>query len=180
MHERLWFMKKIPFMLLLVLVGMCLAQRGFSQGTYAPLYLFTNGDGSITPYQSGQMLEVGQTYTITATPAAGYEFSSWQPVNVFIFIQTNYNGGQPVLPPIESMDESLIPTNIYGADLEFTLQSVTMLSAEGANPVIYQASGWQADFVPVPEPADAAMAGCGFAVMAVVRHRQWRRSRNLN
>jgi hypothetical protein len=171
MDKRFWFTKKIPLVGGFILMVLCLAQRGYSQGTLAPLYVFTTGDGSVTPYQSGQMLEVGQTYTIMATPAAGYEFSSWQPVNVFIFIQTNFNGGNPVLPPVESIDESLIPTNIYGADLEFTMQGM-MLSQEGANPVISETSGWQANFVPVPEPAEAVVAGCGLAVMAVFRQRR--------
>jgi hypothetical protein len=139
MCERFWLIKKIPLAAGFILIVLCLAQRVYSQGTLAPLYVFTTGDGFVTPYQSGQMLEVGQTYTITATPAAGYEFSSWQPVNVFIFIQTNFNGGNPVLPPVESIDESLIPTNIYGADLEFTMQGM-MLSQEGANPVLYEQS----------------------------------------
>ena len=149
----------------------CLAQPGFSQDTLAPLYLFTNGDGTITPYQSGQMLEVGQAYDITATAADGNEFSSWQPVNVFIFTQTNYDpNGEPILPPTVSIVASVVPTNIYGSVLEFTMQDDVTLTSVG-NLNITQAFGWQADFVPVPEPAEATIVGYGFAAMAVARRR---------
>src|ERR1700677_1244561 len=98
-----------------ILVIVYLAQSGFSQDTLAPLYLFTNGDGTISPYQSGQMLDVGQTYDLTATAANGYEFNSWQPVNVFIFTQTSYDSnGDPILPPTVSIVTSVVPTNISG------------------------------------------------------------------
>jgi hypothetical protein len=117
------------------------------------------------------MLEVGQKYDITATPADGYEFSSWQPVNVFISIQTNYFAGNPVLPPTESIVPDALPTNIYGADLEFTMQDVTMITGEGQNPSISEVLGWQVNFVSVPEPTEAAIVGCGFAALTVARHR---------
>lgn len=140
---------------LAVLCLLSFAPMGYSQDASAPLYLFTQGNGSISPSQSGQMLEVGQTYIITATPGPGYEFKSWQPVNVFIFVQTNFDsGGNPILPPVETIVPSAVPTNIYGADLDFTLQDVTVLSADGSNPSITLTSGWQADFVPLPQPAD--------------------------
>lgn len=156
---RIWF----------VLAMVCFAHMGYSQGTLAPLYVYTNGDGSISPYQSGQMLEVGQTYDLTATPDPGYQFSSWEPVDVFIFTQTNYNNGEPVLPPTVSIVPSVVPTNIYGADLEFTMQDVIDITSPGENPEIVQAFGWQANFVPVPEPAETAIVGCGLAVIALRR-----------
>lgn len=164
--------KRAALMLWLALT--CFAPPVYSQGTLAPLYLYTSGDGSITPYQSGQMLEAGQTYEITAIPDAGYQFSSWQPVNIFIITQTNYAGGNPIIPPVQSIIPSVVPTNIFGADLEFALQSVLDVTADGLNPNIVEASGWQADFVPIPEPAEAVMVGCGFAVMAVIRRRTWK------
>lgn len=130
------------------------ADRLFSMHTCAS-FLFTNGDGNITPYQSGQMLQVGQTYNITATPDVGYQFSSWQPVQVFIFTQTNFNGsGNPILPPVQSIVPSIIPTNIYGAELTFTMQDTISVTSAGENPNIVEAFGWQANFLPVPEPAN--------------------------
>jgi hypothetical protein len=94
---RIWF--------LMAMAMAIFAQWGYSQGTLAPLYVFTNGDGTITPYQSGQMLEVGQTYDLTATPDFGYEFSSWEPVDVSVITQTNYIRDEPILPPVVSMKD---------------------------------------------------------------------------
>jgi hypothetical protein len=42
-----------------------------------PITLQTNGPGSITGIRDGQVLEIGKTYTVTATPAAGYLFAGW-------------------------------------------------------------------------------------------------------
>jgi uncharacterized repeat protein (TIGR02543 family) len=36
-----------------------------------------HGGGIVSPDYSGQMLEVGTNYTLTATPSAGYVFASW-------------------------------------------------------------------------------------------------------
>ena len=165
-------------LIVLVLMVAGLASRAHSQGNLAPLYVFTNGDGSITPYQSGQMLEAGQTYDLTATPDAGYQFVSWEPVDVFIITTTNYLNGEPIFP-IVSIDPLVVATNVYGADLEFTMQDVTDITAEGENPNIVQAFGWQANFEPLPEPTDAAIVGSGFTVMAVVRRRTWQKYRIL-
>ena len=135
----------------------CFVQIAYSQGNPAPLYLFTSGNGSITPYQSGQMLEAGQTYEIAATPAEGYQFTSWQPANVFVITQTNFSSeGVPILPPVMSIVPSVPPTNIYGDTLEFTLQDGTLITSPGENPAIFRTLGWQADFVPVLEPAVTA------------------------
>lgn len=73
-------MKRIALIILAVMLTASLAGQSYAQGTLAPLYLSTNGDGSITPLQSGQLLEVGQSYNITATPDSGFSFSSWQPL----------------------------------------------------------------------------------------------------
>lgn len=61
--------------------------RGFNESTHATVHtvfvvpsLFTLASpvhGTVTPNLSGQMLEVGQGYTLTAIPADGYLFSHW-------------------------------------------------------------------------------------------------------
>jgi hypothetical protein len=123
------------------------------------LYLFTNGDGTITPHQSGDLLTEGQTYYLTAMPGSGYEFSSWQPINVFIYTQTNIEGGEPVV--VQTILPSPVPTNINGATLAFTMQAPQMLTADGQNPNIVEAFGWQADFVPLPPTISLAASSGG-------------------
>jgi uncharacterized repeat protein (TIGR02543 family) len=41
------------------------------------LIVTTTGQGTVTPDLNGQVLEIGKTYTVTATPATGYAFSNW-------------------------------------------------------------------------------------------------------
>jgi autotransporter-associated beta strand protein len=48
--------------------------------TYAPLSpltLLVQGEGTVTPNLNGQLLGVGQTYTLTAVPGQYYVFSNW-------------------------------------------------------------------------------------------------------
>ena len=52
-------------------------ERRFIYAPTAPLLLAVNGNGSIVPDLSGQSLELGATYVITAAPDAGNVFTSW-------------------------------------------------------------------------------------------------------
>ena len=62
-------MKKFVIHALVMVTVACFAHRSGGQGMqYAPLELFTNGPGRITPLHAGQMLEVWQTYNMVATP----------------------------------------------------------------------------------------------------------------
>ena len=54
------------------------ARRSFFRSALSPLTLLTNGQGTISGLTNGQMLEVGRTYQIIATPGPGHLFSSWQ------------------------------------------------------------------------------------------------------
>jgi hypothetical protein len=159
------------FALVMLMIG-SFGIRVCSQDVLTPLYVFTNGCGSVTPYLSGQMLEVGQTYDLTAVANAGYEFTSWQPVDVLILSQTNFEpNGDPILPPNQEIAYSLEPANFYGPVLEFTMQDIAQISPEGSNPNTVEAFGWQANFVPLPEPGDVAVIGCGIVAVAFVRLR---------
>jgi len=166
-------MKKFMLILLVTLATVCFARESRAQGTLAPLYLFTSGAGSITPFQNGDLLQVGQSNNMTAIPDSGYTFSSWQLVNVFIFSQTNYDGsGNPILPPLVSVVPSLVPQYTYQPVLGFTMQPLTMITPDGQNPNIAEIVGWQANFVAVPEPSDAALVVFGFTVIALFRRKR--------
>ena len=43
----------------------------------APLTVSTNGNGSISPNYNGALLQIGSTYTMTATASAGFGFTGW-------------------------------------------------------------------------------------------------------
>ena len=52
--------------------------RSFVFVTFSPLDLTVNGPGGVTPANlNGSLLEVGRSYTLTATPLAGCLFSNW-------------------------------------------------------------------------------------------------------
>ena len=67
------------FAVTIVLAGLLDAS---AQGILAPLSLFINGGGTVSPLTNGQPLEIGQTYNIAAIPEAGFTFRSWQPVDL--------------------------------------------------------------------------------------------------
>jgi hypothetical protein len=52
----------------------------------APLSIQLTGLGSISPNDNGALLQIGQTFKLTATPASGFIFTNW-------VISTNWIGG---------------------------------------------------------------------------------------
>ena len=150
-------MKNFILISLITLTAVGPTRECFSQGTLAPLYLYTTGNGSITPLQNGQSLVVGQTYDMTAVPDAGYVFNSWQPVNVFIFTQITSDAQGNPNPPIISTVASPVPEYTYDPDLQFTMQpEMTIFNNPGVE-TIMQDSGWQANFEAIPEPSAWAL-----------------------
>ena len=135
----------------------------------APLYLFTTGSGEITSLQNGQMLNVGQNYEMTALPDAGSIFSSWQPVNVFTFEQFTVDANGNPLPPIISMTDTPVPNYTYQPVLDFTMQPEMVLLNNPGVETITQSSGWQANFVPAPEPSTIALVVCGLVAIGLGR-----------
>ena len=43
----------------------------------APIQVQTNGFGTISPNYNGQMLEIGKSFSMTATPGSGCKFTNW-------------------------------------------------------------------------------------------------------
>ena len=110
-------MKSFLLITLATLTAASSATRTFAQGTNAPLALFINGGGSVSPLTNGELLQVGQSYNMVATPHAGFVFNSWQPVNVFTFSSI----------VIDTIDGSL-QTNVNVSDIVSTVPTYTYRS----------------------------------------------------
>jgi len=172
-------MKKFILVLLVTLATVCFASHSYSQGTLAPLYLFTSGIGSITPLQDGQLLTVGQAYNMTAIPDSAFTFSSWQPVNVFVFndvvmdvsgdLSTNTS---TVASPTADFTET--------SALTFTMQPVQVILDLPRVRTITESSGWQANFVPVPEPSSITLIVCALAAGVLFRAKRFDRTTMLS
>jgi len=126
--------------------------------------LFSSGSGSISPYQNGDLLEVGQSYEMTANPDAGYAFSSWQPVNVLtstIYVR-DHNGTITA-----KVSQPIIPTPVFTTQpvLDFTMQPES-------GQTIIESSGWQANFVAVPEPPCTALIYGGLTLITLCRRQK--------
>jgi hypothetical protein len=129
---------------LIVVSGATLA---YGQGSNAPLPLFINGGGSVSPLTNGEWLVVGQTYHLQAAPDPGFIFSGWQRVNVFttstFVVETNGNTNTVI-----SVVASPAPTYTNQLTLDFVMQPVVLIVDTGLI-TITQSSGWQANFAPV-------------------------------
>lgn len=168
-------MKMFTLIALAVIGVLCLPQNGGAQGTLTPLDLLIDGNGSITPFQNGQLLEVGQVYEMTAVPEPGSVFSSWQPVNVFTYtaFELEYVNGNVITNTISNVYDIPAPTNITQPVLDFTMQAETNLVDNPGSATLTESSGWQANFEAVPEPSIMAMMACGLAVIVFLRRRRF-------
>src|SRR5215471_11022128 len=118
-------MKAFRLITLAILIATSRATQAYAQGTTAPLPLFINGGGTVSPLTNGQMLEVGQAYEMTAFPDAGFVFNSWQPVNVFTlttFVIDQYGNTNTVV----SVSLSPVPTYTNTPSLSFIMQPVVV------------------------------------------------------
>jgi len=119
--------------------------------TYAPLNLFINGAGRIVPFEAGQMLCVGRSYTMLALPDRGYVLESWQPVNVFtsIIIYLDNNGEF-----VTNTATTVAPLPVYfnRRALRFTMQPEIVIVDNSPGFKIISSEGWQANFVPRIDP----------------------------
>jgi hypothetical protein len=129
-------------------VAASIPSQARAQSTNAPLSLFINGGGSVSPLTNGESLVVGQTYNMVATPDAGFAFTSWQPVNVFTFTTVTVNPDGTTNMPVVSVVASPIPTYTNQPSLDFVMQPVVVIMDNGTRTVT-EGAGWQANFEPV-------------------------------
>ena len=110
--------------------------------SWTALYLSTTGAGSIAPFYTGEVLQAGTNYVMTAIPAAGYSFTNWNPINVFTFTSC-------VAPTNSIVSIVAQPqTNfIEGAVLHFTMQPEQVILTTPGIRTITKGVGWQANFV---------------------------------
>src|ERR1700744_4735316 len=115
-------MKMFAFIVLYLFATVIYGYKSSAQSVvYAQLYLSTNGSGSISPLQSGQLLEVGQSYDITATPDPGFLFSGWQMIIVNTYTQAQLDTSGNLTTNI-SIVPSLKDFFIGTSTMTFTMQ----------------------------------------------------------
>ena len=144
-------MKPFTSLIMVVLAAAFLTSHSSGQETtYAPLQIFTNGPGRISPLQAGQMLVVGQNYSLAAMPDAGFAFHNWEWVDVFIETTRSTNGPGEVVTNVQTTVTSK-HRFFTRPDLIFTAQPVfvQVLSDQLTTTSAY---GWRANFGPAREP----------------------------
>jgi hypothetical protein len=165
-------MRTLRFIALLALGILCLTLHGYAQvPSTTPLYLFTTGSGQISPFTDGELLTVGQSYEMQAIPDSGFVFSSWQPVDIYTFTEFTFDQSGNPLPPITSTVLSLGATYTEGPVLDFTMQPLSVILDTPARTVT-ESFGWQANFVPTPEPSPLALMASGLMYAAILSARR--------
>jgi hypothetical protein len=146
-------MKRFAAIITVVLAAACFAHRSGGQGTeYAPLEIFTNGPGRISPLHAGQMLEVWRTYSMEAIPDSGFTFHSWESVDVFIqnTLITNGSGGV-----FTNVQKTVTSRNQFFTRPELIFKARPILVSVHSNQLATtSAYGWRANFGPVREPVE--------------------------
>jgi hypothetical protein len=146
-------MRSFAVIIMVVVATVHFAHRSCGQVVpYAPLQVFTNGPGRISPYHAGQMLAAWETYSMVAIPDPGFAFISWEWVDVFIKTTrtTNNTGG------ISTNIEKTVTSKqqfFTTPELNFVVRPVfeNVHSEELSTSSMY---GWRANFGPVREPVE--------------------------
>ena len=145
-------MRRFKLITLAIVIAASSTARIYAQTTLAPLPLFINGGGSVSPLTNGELLEVGQTYNMVATPHAGFVFDSWELVDVFTLTSTIIDTiswpGHIVTNVDVSVTVSPLPIYTNEPSLSFIMQPVDLLHDTNGN-TLTMSRGWQANFGPV-------------------------------
>jgi hypothetical protein len=134
--------------MLAMVIAVGIASHAHAQATNAPLSLFISGGGTVSPRTNGELLVVGQSYNMEASPHAGYWFDGWEPVNVFTqtiyVIDTNGN-------TVSTVSTTVAPLPIYTnqPSLDFTMQPVRVILDNPGFMTITEGQGWRANFEPI-------------------------------
>ena len=142
-------MNPLKLITLGVVIAAASPARTFAQTTNAPLSLFINSGGSVSPLTNGESLVVGQTYNMVATPDAGFVFTGWQPGAVFAFTEVTLDPYENPNPPVSSVVFSPVPIYTNQASLDFVMQPVVVIYDVPGVRTVTRGAGWQANFVPV-------------------------------
>jgi hypothetical protein len=79
-------MKKFLLLLAIILAFQRLPAQLSNDSHIAPLFVYINGQGRISPDYDGKMLRVGHVYNMSAIPGRGYKFVSWQLIYIITSI----------------------------------------------------------------------------------------------
>lgn len=142
-------MSKAGLARLATVIAAWIVSPAHAQTTNAPLSLFINGGGSVSPLTNGESLVVGQSYTMVATPDPGFAFTSWEPVNVFTFTEVVIDAYGNPLPPVVGTVVSPVPNYTYEPSLSFVMQPVVVIYDVPGVRTVARGAGWQANFEPV-------------------------------
>ncbi len=149
-------MKKTLVLLMVMLAAHWLPAQGTTGVAWAPLLLYTNGTGSISNLDrgqisnlyNGQMLQVGRRYFMAAVPERGSQFTMWRQVKKSVEVKTIIYPSSVV---IITTNTTVLPTGIplKTARVSFVMEPATV-QVRNDNPgtsVITTCKGWQANFV---------------------------------
>jgi hypothetical protein len=140
-------MKKALVILVVMLAARWLAAQGTIADSCAPVFLYTNGAGSFSPYRCGQMVQTGQVYSISAIPNHGFRFHFWRQVKVTVAVKTViYPSGAIVSGTNTVVTPTL--TRSKEATMKFHVEAPTVQVTED-NPgttTTTRSLGWEANF----------------------------------
>jgi hypothetical protein len=139
-------MKKALVLLIVMLMARWLPAQGTNAASWSPLLLYTNGDGHISPYHCGQMLQCGQRYFMAAVPNRGGQFISWEQVKVAVDVKTVI---YPSGPMVITTNRTVTPGKKFGkAWMSFGMEPETVVLRDDhpGSSVITEDKGWQANF----------------------------------